>query len=120
MFASLLASTRRGMKSIALVTTAALVGCSVFGESVRIQGYRVADKDTINVLATTADGWETWVASVQETETRVVVEVRTRRPQGAGVFPGQDLWLTIDLEEPLGDRSVTDASTNFGVSLVAD
>lgn len=101
-----------------LVAACVLLGCSVLGQSIGIRGYRPVDQDTISVLATTANGWETWVSSVQESPTRIVVEVRTKPPQGAGAFPGQDLWLTVDLESPIGDRPVIDAAGNASVPLV--
>jgi hypothetical protein len=101
-----------------LVAACVLLGCSVLGQSISIRGYQVVDEDTISVLATTADGWETWVSSVQESPARLVVEVRTRPPQGAGVFPCQDLWLTVDLDSSLGDRPVFDAAANALVPLV--
>lgn len=102
----------------ALVAACVLLGCSLLGQSIGIRGYRLVDQDTITVLTSTASGWETWVSSVQESPTRVVVEVRTKRPDGAGADVGQDLWLTIELESPLGDRPIIDASADAALPLV--
>jgi hypothetical protein len=58
------------------------------------------------------------VASVLETDATVTVEVRTRRADwGAGTSVGIPIWLSIELEAPLGDRRVIDAVTNTPVDL---
>jgi hypothetical protein len=119
MLASVLTWPQVGRTAVTvLAVVCALLGCSVFAQTEAIRGFRLVDQQTIIVLARTASGWETWVSSVQESPTRVVVEVRTKPPLGVSGLPGQDLWLTVDLKAPLGDRDVFDAAGSAAVSLV--
>jgi hypothetical protein len=108
MFALLRRSPQFGIAALSMLAAA----CAVLGsgQSVGVRGYRLVDEDTLSVLTTTAAGYETWVSSVQENPNQVVVEVRFKAPVGAGAPGGQDLWLTVDLKAPLGDRSVIDAA----------
>lgn len=88
------------------------LGCALdAGQPTPIGEFRLDDDQTLSVLSTTAPGWETWVASVVETETAVIVEVRTRNTDplgGAGVGLGTPIWLTVRLQAPLGARQVLD------------
>jgi hypothetical protein len=106
---------------VLLLTTAwSLLGCSFApGERTPVWEYRIIDDRTLSIRSDTAGGWETWVATVVETEASVIVEVRTRMTGGgAGVFPGQPIWLTVPLKAPLGDREVIDAAVNKPVDPV--
>jgi hypothetical protein len=101
---------------------AAVAGCSLFagsGQPSPIWGYRIVNDRTLSVLASTGEKTETWVASVQETPTTVVIEVRSRSTgNGAGGLVAQDIWLTVKLDAPLGTRSVIDADGNAPVGPV--
>src|SRR5829696_1947945 len=112
---------RRAFSLVVLVATAwSLLGCSLApGERTRVWDYRIVDDRTLSVQSVTAGGWETWIASVVETETSVIVEVRTRTTgMGAGALGGQGVWLTVSLDAPLGDREVIDAAVNEPVELM--
>jgi hypothetical protein len=112
---------RTALALVVLVgTTWSLIGCSLApGERTRVWEYRIVDDRTLSVQSLTAGGWETWVASVVETETSVIVEVRTRMTgMGAGPLGGEAIWLTVPLEAPLGGRAVIDAAVNKPVELV--
>ena len=110
-------SVRRAV--LVLATAASLLGCSLApGDRTPIWEYRIVDDRTLSVRADTAAGWETWVASVLETDATVTVEVRTRRTDwGAGAGVGVPTWLDVVLAAPLGDRRVIDAAANTPVDL---
>jgi hypothetical protein len=94
-----------------LLTLSALLACSPSDTSQPspIFGYRQIDERTISVKASTDTGWETWVTSVDQTPTAVVVAVRTRAPIGGSAPVAKELWLTVKLDAPLGNRGVFDA-----------
>jgi hypothetical protein len=103
---------------LVLATAASLLGCSLTpGDRTPIWAYRVVDDRTLSVRVDTAAGWETWVASVLETDATVTVEVRTRRPGGTGADVGVPIWLEVGLTAPLGDRTVIDAAASMPVDL---
>jgi hypothetical protein len=95
-----------------VLALSALLACSPSDTSQPspIFAYRQIDERTISVKASTDTGWETWVASVDQTPTTVVVSVRTRVTSfGAGAPVAKELWLTVKLDAPLGNRGVFDA-----------
>src|SRR5712675_1309863 len=94
-----------------LLALSALLACAPSDSSQPspIFAYRQIDERTINVRASTDTGWETWVASVDQTPTAVVVAVRTRAPIGGSAPVAKELWLTVKLDAPLGNRRVFDA-----------
>lgn len=103
---------------LVLTTAMMLLGCSLVpGDLTPVWAYRLIDDRTLSVRVDTAAGWETSVASVLETDATVTVEVRTRRPGGAGPAVGVELWLNVGLEAPLGGRTVIDAASNMPVDL---
>lgn len=94
--------------------------CSFAGQPVGVQRYRVIDDRTLSVLSTTGPGYETWIDSVIESPTTVVVAAKMR-PNGfdqKAPGAGEDVWLTIHLQAPLGDREVIDAAGNQPVPIV--
>jgi hypothetical protein len=91
--------------------------CACAWEPVRIRGYRLIDDRTLSVLSEVGTpGYETWLASVAEESTRVIVEARTRQTEYGNIAGGgQDVWLTVVLQTPLLDREVFDAATGFRI-----
>jgi hypothetical protein len=98
----------------AFVASAWLVlGCALDqGQPIRTYGYRAIDERTISIESVTGACAETW-ASVSETPTAVIVEARRRNVTGdcSGVGAGVEIWLTLHLQAPLGEREVIDALT---------
>ena len=82
----------------------------LIGVPTGVEWYRLADEDTLVIGTTTGgSGTWTWVRHVGETDETVKIAVRTVNlplPMGAIDSP---LELTIDLEQPLGERTVLDA-----------
>lgn len=113
-----MSQSRLVVPGIAIVASLVL-GCSTFlGQLTPVAGYRIDDGGGVSVLATGSEGFEIWVDSVQETDTRVTVAVRTKpsNPMGGGAPLGVDVWLPIRLQAPLGDREVFDAVTGKQVA----
>jgi hypothetical protein len=97
-----------------MVTVAAAAGVAaayaVFGGSnVPIDTYRALDNDTITVEVTTGDFSWTRVADVRETESTVEITVRTVALPLPMASVGYSMNLMVDLDQPLGDRTVVDA-----------
>lgn len=106
----------RGFWALALMWL--VVGCALApGDPVHVRGYRLVDDRTLTVLSEVGTpGFETWLASVTEEPTRVVVEARTRQIEYGNITGvGQDIWLAVVLQAPLGDREVVDAATGFKI-----
>jgi hypothetical protein len=104
-------SRSRVVGLILALQVVSLLGCGIGQDHPSpIFGYRLLDDRTLSVLASTGAGYETWVESVVETATSVVVDVRYRVSQlGGDGDVAHDLWLTVPLRAPLGDRTVLDA-----------
>lgn len=111
---------RRPLAFVAMMlTVTGLLACSPSSQPSPIFGYRLIDDRTLSVQASTDTGFETWVASVDQTPAAVVVSVRTRATGfGAGAPVARDLWLTVKLDAPLGGRRVVDAIGDTPVGLV--
>lgn len=94
------------------------LACMAPAQQAPISGYRPIDPHRIEIRTSTSEGWDTWIASVDETATTVVVSVQTRPPREAGAFPAREIWLPITLTQALGTRAVIDARSGLGVELV--
>lgn len=83
---------------------------AVFGGStVPVDSYRVLDEDTITIEVTTGDFSWTRVANVRETESTIEITVRTVALPLPMASVGYSMDLMVDLDQPLGDRTVVDA-----------
>lgn len=106
------------MALLAAALVSSLVACALGpGQQVRIRGYLLIEDRTLLVLSEVATpGHETWVASVVESSTSVIVEARTRQT-GLTALPRsrQDVWLTVVLQAPVGKREVIDAADSTRV-----
>jgi hypothetical protein len=71
--------------------------------------YRIVDADSINVGTSTGAGVETRVTNVLETSDSVTITVQ-RFQQVFGLTRGgtHPIELTVDLDQPVGDRRVFD------------
>jgi hypothetical protein len=79
--------------------------------------YRSVDADTLIVSVTTHHLTWARVTAVEETDNSVSIAIRssTLRYAMADVEDGYLLELTVDLRQPLGNRSVFDGSDGFEV-----
>jgi hypothetical protein len=109
---------RRTLSSILVGLSAMLAACGPQGQASPIFGYRSEGSNRIAVRVSTADGWQTWVDSVDVTATTVVVHVRTRNTNtGSGIYPAEFIWLPIALPTDLAERVVIDGTSNTAVPL---
>jgi hypothetical protein len=75
---------------------------------------RVVDDHTLAIGTVSGPGTWTRVTSVQEASDRVVIGVSSLRAPLPGT--GDDVTeLSVHLSEPIGDKTVTDASTSLDV-----
>ena len=102
---------RLGCLILAAIVVLVPLAFGLRGTVIRIESYRLLEADTIAAEVTHGNLDWTRVGATVESESAVTVEVRMSTvpvPQ-AGV--GYSLVLTVELEAPLGDRRVIDAST---------
>lgn len=70
--------------------------------------YQLADPDTIIVTGVTGEGRWTRITNVIESSTEVRVAIRSLQWPGTHVGIGHQVHWTLNLRQPLGDRTVTD------------
>ena len=91
-----------------VLMSALLLACSSEGPT-PLAGYRLVGDRTLHLRAVTNPNFTTWVESVEETPANVVISVVTR----AGGFEAgstEEIWIAVQLKEPLGDRLVLNAN----------
>ncbi len=95
---------------VVVIGTALVVQAIAWGGAVRIDYYRVVDPHTLVIGAETGKGEWARVASVVETSSTVTITVRSLRmplPQGGS---GLGIEFVVNLANPIGSRTVVDAS----------
>lgn len=89
----------------------------LIGRPVPIESYHVLNERTIAVRVVTGDLTWTRVAGVRETDTFVEVAVTAVTAPVPMSSIGKPVELTVDLQQPLADRTVIDAATNRDVPI---
>lgn len=103
---------RHSLATLVFASSVLFGACSRAPQDAPIWRYRDDGAGSIEILTSTAEGWETWIASLEESATTVRVKVLTRQTgSGAGAFGAKDIWLPAVLGAPLGGRSVVEWQT---------
>jgi hypothetical protein len=92
------------------IAVVVVVAIKLLDQPTRFDYARVIDDHTLVLGTVTGPGTWTRVTSVQEASDRVVIGISSLRAPLPGT--GDDLVeLTVHLAEPIGEKTVTDAST---------
>jgi hypothetical protein len=102
---------------LAGVAVLLLAAYLLIGRPVPIESYRVLDERTIAIRVVTGDLTWTRVAAVRETDSAVEVAITAVSAPLPMADIGRPVELTVDLQRPIGDRTVFDANANRGVPI---
>jgi hypothetical protein len=103
---------------VVIVVVAGLLAAFLVGSPRQLESYRVVDDDTIVVSGIKGRYEICWVRTVEESEDRVVISVRSVElplPHGDVGIPFE---VEVNLHAPLRDRAVSDAWPRGGGDLV--
>jgi hypothetical protein len=92
-----------------ILAVGAITALFLIGSPTHVEWYQPIDEDTVRIGVTTGGGgtW-TWVRGVDETDERVTITVRTVTLPVPMASIGYALELTVELDRPLGSRTVVD------------
>jgi len=111
-----LPGSRRRWAALAVAVAAVVLAVIALDSPSRIESYRVIDDRTIAVTTVEGRGAWTRVGGVEESATAVAISIRSFRIQlGAGTAEGIPTETTVTLHDPLGARTVIDASSGAAV-----
>ena len=103
--------------AVLAIVAAIVVAVLALDQGSSISSYRVIDDRIIAVTSTEGTGAWTRVARLDESAMTVTIEVRSLRLQlGGGTAVGILTESIVNLRQPLGNRTVIDASTGMPVS----
>lgn len=99
-----------------VLLSAVLLACSSEGPT-PLHGYRLVNDRLLHVQAVTNRNFVTWLESVEETPTNVVISMVTR----SGGFEGgsaEAFWIAVPLDAPLGNRVVLNAAGHTPIARI--
>jgi hypothetical protein len=106
---------RRRWIVLVAVLIMALAYVRLADASYAVYQYRVVDDHTFQISSVTGPWTWTRVTGVTETTSSVIVSVNSISFQFAPGFGDDIVWLVVTLRDPIGDRTVIDASSGLPV-----